>query len=175
MNRLRLIVFASCLLSAFSSFSQQGLLFIKTGAHKKRTYTEGDLIHLKLSDGTSRKGVITLLRNDTIFVNRQPVYRPLVSQVILDRKSARSLPDVKTMLLIGAGSALTAAGLTLSKQAKLEQAIVAGLVIGYGPLLVRYLGEHFIHLFIRKKFRIGRKYRLQVLDFYLPNNHLRSF
>jgi hypothetical protein len=175
MSRLRSFLFILFSLSSFLSFSQQGFLFVKKGIHKKRIYTEGDEIKIKLEDGSYRNGMITLLRNDTLFINGQPVYRPLITEVLLKRKPNKPLPDAKTLLLIGGGAALTTAGLTLSKQAKFEQALVAGLVIGYGPLLVKYFGSRFIRSFIRKKFRIGKKFHLQVLDFYLPQNRLKSF
>ena len=175
MNRLRSFLLLLLLITGSYSFSQQGFLFVKKGFHKKRTYTEGDAIHVKLEDGTFRKGVITLLRNDTIFIDGRPVWRPRVSEILLERKPKKPFPDVKTMLLIGAGAALTTAGLTLSKQARFEQALVAGLVIGYGPLLIKHFGGRLARLLIRKKFRICKKFRLQVLDFYLPQNRLRSF
>jgi len=174
MNRRRSFLLLLILYTCSPSFSQQGFLFVKKGFHKKRVYTEGDVISLKLEDGSYRKGVITLLRNDTLFINRQPVYRPLIAEVLLEREYNKRLPDVRTMLLIGAGAALTTAGLTLSKQAKFEQALVASLVIGYGPLLIKHFGGLLIRSFIRKKFRIGKKFRLQVLDFY-PPDRLKSF
>jgi hypothetical protein len=163
------------LLSSFS-FSQTGYLFIKKGIQKKRIYTEGDAIHVKLQDGTYRTGTITLLRNDTIFINGQPVYRPYITQVLLKRKPKKHLPDTKTMLLIGAGAGLTTAGLAISKQAKLGEALLAGPVIGFGPLLVKHFGGRLLRSFTRKKFRIGKRFRLQVLDFHFPgNNTLKSF
>src|SRR6478609_1517359 len=134
MNRLRSLLLLIGLFASLFSFSQQGFLFVKKGFHKKRIYTEGDLIHLKLDDGSYRKGVITLLRNDTVFINGRPAYRPLIAEVILETKPKQPLPDVKTMLLIGAGAALTTAGLTLSKQTDFKTAALASLVIGYGPL-----------------------------------------
>jgi hypothetical protein len=161
-------------LSAFS-FSQQGFLFVKKGFHKKRIYTEGDMIQVRLENGNYRNGMITLLRNDTIFINGQPVYRPLITEVLLKRKPNKPPPDIKTLLLIGGGAALTTAGLTLSKQAKFKDALVAGLVIGYGPLLVKHFGSRLMRSFIRRKFRIGKKFHLQVLDFYLPQTRLKSF
>jgi hypothetical protein len=175
MNRLPLFFIILFLLSSAISFSQQGFLFVKKGFKKKQVYTEGDAISVKLEDRSYRKGVITLLRNDTIFINGQPVYRPLVTEVLLKRKPKKHLPDAKTMLLVGGGAAITTAGLTISKQAKFEDALVAGLVIGYGPLLVEHFGSRLIRSFIRKKFRIGKKFRLQVLDFHLPQRALKSF
>lgn len=175
MNRLPAFFIILFLLSSVFSFSQQGFLFVKKGFKKKRVYTEGDAINVRLEDGSYRKGTITLLRNDTIFINGQPVYRPLITEVLLKRKPKQKLPDVKTMLLIGGGVALTTAGLTISKQAKFEKALVAGLVIGYGPLLIKYVGGRLLRSFTRKKFRIGKKFRLQVLDFHIPQRALKSF
>ncbi len=175
MNRPRLFLLLLLFFTGSSSFSQQGFLFVKKSFHKKRVYTEGDVINLKLVDGSYQKGVITLLRNDTIFVNSQPVHRPLITGILLERKPKQTLPDVKTMLLIGAGVALTTAGLTLSKQATFENDLAASFSIGYGPLLLKYFGSLLMRSFIRKKFRIGKKFHLQVLDFYLPQNRLRSF
>lgn len=140
-----------------------------------RIYTEGDAINVRLNNGSYRGGTITLLRNDTIFINGQPVYRPFITEVLMNRKPKKRLPDAKTMLLIGAGAALTTTGLTISKQAEFEKALIAGIVIGYGPLLIKHFGGRLFRSFTRKKFRIGKKFRLQVLDFHLPRRPLKSF
>lgn len=162
-------------LLSFSSFSQQGFLFVKKGFHKKRTYTEGDVIAFRLVDGSYVKGTITLLRNDTVFINEVPIHRPLIKEVILKSNSKITWPDPKTLLLIGAGVALTTIGLTLSKQASFEKALKAGLVIGYGPLAVKQVGILGLHLLTRKKFKIGKKFHLQVLDFHIGPYNLRAF
>jgi hypothetical protein len=175
MNRLSSIFIIIFLLSSAICFSQQGFLFVKKGFKKKRTYTEGDMIHVKLNDGSYRYGAITLLRNDTIFINGQPVYRPLITEVVLKKKPKKPLPDTKTFLLLGGGAALTTAGLTISKLEKFEKALIAGLVIAYGPLLVQHFGGRLFRLLTREKFRIGRKFRLQVLDFHLTPYKLKSF
>ncbi len=175
MNRLQAIFFSIFLLPSVFSFSQQGFLFVKKGFKKKVIYAEGDDINLKLKDGSYRKGTITLLRNDTIFIDGRPVHRPLIKEVLLPAKPKKPFPDIKTILLIGGGAALTTAGLTISKQAKIKEALIAGLVIGYGPLLIKHFGGRLIRSFTRKKFRVGKKFQLQVLDFYLPQQPLRSF
>jgi hypothetical protein len=166
MNRLLLIIFLFSLTS--SCFSQTGYLFIKKGFKKKRTYTEGSSIDLKLQDGSYRKGMITLLRNDTIFVNGQPVPTKKVKEVLLKRKPKKPFPDIKTLAIIGAGSALVTAGLTLSGQADFKEALTAGLVIGYGPLLIKHFGGRLLRVIPRGKYKIGKKFRLQVLDFHFP-------
>jgi len=175
MNRPSCFIFFSLLLVSSFAFSQTGYLFVKKGFKKKRIYTEGDSINLRLQDGSYCSGTISFLRNDTLFINDRPVYRPEIREVLLKIKPAPPFPDVKTLLLIGGGATLVTAGLTISKQAKFKEALIAGLVIGYGPLLVRHFGSRFLRFLTRKKFRVGKKFHLQVLDFYVPRIPLRSF
>lgn len=176
MNRRRsflLLLFLGC---SFFSFPQQGFLFVKKGFHKKKIYTEGDPIRVKLGDGSYRIGIITLLRNDTLFINGQPVYRPLITEVLLKIKPKTPFPaDAKTMLIVAGGAALTTTGLILSKQASTKDALIAGPVIGFAPLLLKHFGSRFFRLFIRKKFRIGKKFHLQVLDFHLSPYKQKAF
>jgi len=175
MNGLHFFIVLLLLLFSPFSFSQTGYLFVKKGIKKKRIYTEGDHINVRLQDGSYRKGTITLLRNDTIFIDGQPVYRPSIKEVLLKRKSPKPFPDTKTLLAIGGGAALTSAGLAISGQAKVGEALLAGPVIGYGPLVVKHFGGRLFRSFIRKKFRFGKKFRLQVLDFHIPPPSLKSF
>lgn len=168
MNRLTAITILLLLSVSQISFSQTGYLFVKKGIKKKRIYTEGDAIHVKLQDGTSRYGIITLLRNDTIFIDRRPVHKTFVKQVLLKRKPKSPFPDVKTIALIAAGSAITSAGLAISNKDQKTEAILAGPVIGFGPLLLKHAGARTIRAIPRKKFRIGKKFYLQVLDFHIP-------
>jgi hypothetical protein len=164
MNRLLLILLI--LFSTSYIQAQTGFLFVKKGYKKKRTYTEGDRVILQVQQGTIYNGVITLLINDTIYINGLPIPRPEVSKVILINKKKKTFHlEPKDFLLITGGVALTTAGLTLSKQADFKEALTAGLVIGYSPLLINYIGSKIS--FKRKKFRIGKKYRLQVLDFHI--------
>ena len=164
MNRLLLFIF---IFTSISSYSQTGYLFVKKGIKKKKTYTEGDNIYLRLHNDSLRYGMITRLMNDTIFLSGLPVPRSAVSEVIVrDRVKKRFHVPVKDLLLITGGVVLVTGGLTLSDQATFEEALTAGLVIGYGPLVIAYLKSKIS--LKRKKFRIGKKFRLQVLDFYIP-------
>src|SRR4030095_1327911 len=165
MNRL-LLLFA-CSFSFLSSHSQTGYLFIKKGHKKKRTYLEGENIYLRLQNDSIYYGRITKLMNDTIFLNGRPVPRIAVKEVLTPPDKSRKFHiSTKDFLLITAGVALVTAGLTASGQAEFEQALLAGTVIGYGPLAIAYL-ENTVS-FQRKKYRIGKKFRLQIIDFYLP-------
>ena len=147
-------------------FAQRGYLFVKKGAKKVKTYEEGDRIRLLGRDGYLYTGVITLLRNDTIYLNGLPLARTEVARVLLGRKKKPFRVDPAQLLLITGGVVLVTGGLTLSKQADFGEAAIAGATIGYGPLLVSYLGSRIS--LKRKKYKIGRKFRLQVLDFHLP-------
>jgi hypothetical protein len=174
MNRLPYFILFFLFSSSFC-FSQTGYLFLKKGFRKKQVYTEGDAINVKLQDESYRQGIITLLRNDTVFINGQPVYRPYIKEVLLKIKPKKPLPDAKTMLLIGAGAALTSLGLSLNNTQNKTEALIAGPAIGFGPLLIKHFGSRLFRVLTRKKFRIGKKFRLQVLDFYIPRVPLKSF
>ena len=165
MNRL-LLLFAFSF-SFLSPHAQTGYLFIKKGHKKKRTYLEGENIYLRLQNDTVYYGRITKLMNDTIFLNGRPVPRIAVKEVLTPPDKSRKYHiSTKDFLLITAGVALVTAGLTASGQAEFEEALLVGTVIGYGPLAIAYLKNSVS--FQRKKYRIGKKFRLQIIDFYLP-------
>ena len=164
MNRLLLLIF---LFTSMFSYSQTGYLFVKKGIKKKKTYTEGDNIYLRLRNDSLQYGMITRLMNDTIFLSGRPVPRVAVKEVIIrSHEKKRFHVPVKDLLLITGGVGLVTGGLTLSDQASFKEALTAGLVMGYGPLAVGYLKSKIS--LKRKKYRIGKKFRLQVLDFYIP-------
>jgi hypothetical protein len=165
MNRL---LIAIIFLFSFSiSWSQTGYLFVKKGFKKKRTYTEGATIYLRLQNDSLRYGMITRLMNDTIYLSGRPIPRAAVKEVILSERVRKKFQiDAKTFLLITGGVALVTGGLTLSNQAEFNEALLAGAVIGYGPLAVGYLKSKIS--LKRKRYKIGKKFRLQILDFYMP-------
>lgn len=165
MNRLLVIILF--LFSSTLSWSQTGYLFVKKGIRKKRTYTEGSTIYLRLHNDSLRYGMITRLMNDTIFLSGRPIPRTAVKEVIIYKRERKSFRvSAKNVLLITGGVALVAGGLTLSKQADFNEALIAGAVMGYGPLALGYLKSKIS--LKRKKYKIGKKFRLQVLDFYIP-------
>ena len=165
MNRLLLLLIF--LFSLVLSHSQTGYLFVKKGGKKKKIYTEGSIIYLHLHNGSLHYGMITRLMNDTIFVSGQPVSRIAVNEVIISKKARQSFQvSAKDLLLITGGALLVTGGLTLSKQAEFKEALIAGTVIGYGPLAFGYLKSKIS--LKRRKYRIGKKFRLQMIDFYIP-------
>ena len=165
MNRLLLTTI--CLLLFLFSDAQTGFLFVKKGIKKKATYTEGQSIVLRLQNDSLRYGLITRLVNDTIFLNGRPVPRTAVKEVLLSDKKDRAFRiPLKDFLLITAGVGLVTAGLTLSNQADFKEALTAGIAIGYVPLAFGYLKSKIS--LKRRKYRIGKKFRLQMIDFYVP-------
>jgi hypothetical protein len=112
-------------------------------------------------------GMITRLMNDTIYVSGRPVPRIAVKEVIINRREHTSFRvSAKNLLLITGGVALVTAGLSLSKQADFKEAMITGAVIGYGPLAIGYLKSKIS--LKRKKYKIGKRFRLQLIDFYIP-------
>ncbi len=130
---------------------------------------QGDQIHVLLANGEHKKGMITMLRDSAIYINNNPIPPSQITTIILDEVKKKPFPaDVKTMLLIGGGVGLTTLGLSLNNQNKPEKALVAAAVIGYGPLLFKHFSGRFFYMLKRKKYRIGKKFRLQVFDLYVP-------
>jgi hypothetical protein len=163
----RLLLTTICLLLFLFSDAQTGFLFVKKGIKKKATYTEGQSIVLRLQNDSLRYGLITGLVNDTIFLNGSPVPRTAVKEVLLSDKKDRAFRiPLKDFLLITAGVGLVTAGLTLSNQADFKEALTAGIAIGYVPLAFGYLKSKIS--LKRRKYRIGKKFRLQMIDFYVP-------
>lgn len=168
MKRPYVIIVFILLLVSTISYTQTGYLFVKKRIKKKRVYTEGSMLQLRLQNGTIINGYITALRNDSIFINGYPVHKTFVKEILLPRKPKKPFPDIKTVGLIAAGSTLTSLGLSLNNHQNRNEALIAGPVIGFAPLLIKHFGGRFFRVIPRKKFRIGKKFRLQVLDFYLP-------
>lgn len=167
MNRLLLCLFL--LASAFTSLSQSNYLFVKKGIHKKKTYAQGDRIRLKLHNEQIKAGIITLLRNNFIYVNGEPLHKDSIAAIIVNGKIKKPFPaDVETLAWITGGVGLTTLGLTLNNANKPKEALIAASVIGYAPLLIKHFGGRLIGGLKRKQYRVGRKFQLQVFDMYLP-------
>jgi hypothetical protein len=170
MNRLLPLLFL--LLSCSAVYSQPNYLFIKKGVHKKKTYAEGDRIHIMLKDGKEKTGIITRLLNNNVYINGEEIAQEQIAVVFLDGKTKRPFPvDFKTLLLIGAGVGMTTLGLSLNNANDPKEALIAALAIGSGPLLLKHFGGRFLYLLKRKKYRLGKKFKAQVFDIYLPRKH----
>ncbi|GAB3007846.1 hypothetical protein GCM10027051_04970 [Niabella terrae] len=157
------------ILLPFGAICQQAFLFVKKGGRKKAIFVQGDPIRLVTTDGFRMDGRIKLLEGDTIYLTEdRQLSTGQVGRVLKNVRDKSWVPDTYTLLLITGGAALTTAGLTLSDQASFKQAALAGVVIGYGPLLIRYIWNKMTWLIRRKYYPIGNRYRLQLLDLRPP-------
>jgi len=166
MNRLWLLLLL--LVCSSSCFAQPNHLFIKKGIHKKKTYSEGDRIHVILLDGKEKTGIITRLVDSLIYINGSEIPQDAVKYVLIDGIRKAKMPDTKTMLLIGAGVGLTTVGLSLNNANEPRTAFLSALAIGYGPILVKFIGGRILYALHKKKYKLGKKYRLQVFDITIP-------
>jgi hypothetical protein len=167
MNRLLLLLLLLFCCHC-ASWSQPNQLFIKKGVFKKKAFSEGERIHLLLQDGQEKKGIITNLHDSVIYINGQEIAIRQINTIFIDGIRKNKLPDLETMLWIGAGVSLTTIGLSLNNANDPKTALTAGLAIGYGPVLLKFLFGRLIYAFHKKKYRMGRKYHLQVFDIRVP-------
>lgn len=145
-------------------WSQPNKLFVKKGIHKKKVFSEGDRIYVLLDNAQEHKGIITNLQDSIVYINGREVSINRIRAVYIEGIRKNQLPDAKTLLLIGAGVGLTTLGLSLNDANDPQTALIAGATIGYGPLVAKFLFGRLFYALKRKKFKIGRKYQLQVFD-----------
>ena len=169
------LLFMLALLGAQLCFGQKSFLFLKKNGGKIKTWMEGDRIKLELNNGDLLDGVIYLLRNDSIYVQDYGLKCSDVKQVIIRRKEKKPFPiDGLQFLYITGGVALSTIGMTASKWEPAGRALLYSSAIGYGPVLISAAARK-VNL-KRKGYRIGRKFKLQVLDFYMPEkSDLKAF
>lgn len=164
---LLLLLFSALFVSEYCE-AQQSFLFLKKNGHKKRTWTEGDNIRLRLVNGDLLEGRILLLRNDSIYINDLVFRTRDVAQVIIKRKEKKPFPiNGLQALYIAGGVGLSTVGMkTAGWTQTYGRALWYSSVIGFGPILLSAVVQHMN--LSRTHFDIGRKFRLQVLDFYVP-------
>ena len=167
MNRcLFLLLFL--FVSTFCSWSQPNKLFVKKGIHKKKVFSEGDRIYVLLEDGQEKRGIITNLQDSIVYINGKEINVNDIRIIFVEGIRKNKLPDLKTMLLAGAGVGLTTIGLSLNNANEPKTAFLSAAAIGYGPVLAKFILGRIVYLLRKKKYKIGRKYRLQVFDIRVP-------
>ena len=162
-----LLLLTSIVFSTHFCFAQKSFLFVKKNGRKVRTWTEGDIIRLRLVNDDIIEGRILLLKNDSIHINDLAFKSNFVKQVILKRKEKKPFPVTGLQLLyITGGVGLATVGMKASGWETTPRALLYSSVIGYGPILVSAITRK-LNL-RRKQYDIGGKFQLQVLDFYMP-------
>jgi hypothetical protein len=168
-----LLLLFSVLFSTHFCFAQKSFLFVKKNGHKVKTWMEGDIIRLRLVNDDLVEGRIVLLRNDSIYINDLAFKSNFVKQVILKRKEKKSFPVTGLQLLyITGGVGLAAVGMKASGWETTGRALLYSSIIGYGPVLISAITRK-LNL-RRKQYEIGGKFRLQVLDFYMPEQSTKK-
>ncbi len=159
------------LLSLFASEytdAQRSFLFLKKNGRKKRIWTEGDIIRLRLVNDDLLEGRILLLRNDSIYINDLAFRTEEVKQVIIKRREKKPFPiNGLQALYIAGGVGLSTLGMkTAGWTETYGRALWYSSIIGFGPILLSAAVQHMN--LRRTHFNMGKKFRLQVLDFYMP-------
>jgi hypothetical protein len=159
------LAFSFFLLMNYSFLNAQaGYVFVKKGIKKKRTYQPGDPFMVKLNDGTYWGGYISYLKADTIYIGGRPVVKSSIKEVLLKKKPKKPFPNGKTVGLIAMGSVLTSVGLAMSDKENQTEALIAGPIIGFAPILIGQAANRITRSLQKGKYKIGKKFYLQVLD-----------
>ena len=169
MNQRAVFISSFFLLLFSTSHAQTGYVFVKKGIKKKKTYQVGDPILFNLKDDTYWGGYISYLNGDTIFVGGRPIVKSSIKEVLLKKKPKRPFPNGKTVALIAAGSVLTSVGLAMNDKENQTEALIAGPVIGFAPLLISHFSSRISRGLKRGKYKIGKKFYIQVLDLGPPS------
>ena len=161
-SKLLLLLFTVAAFTATAQFNE--LVLRKNGISKKR-YKEGSLIVLQSKLGLQYSGVIYLIQNDSIYFSDGGIHMNDIAVVYKTKKGKhRFLPfDAKTFLLANAGVPLFTAGLVISGE-PFQKSLLSGLGIVYVPVILYNLQQVIFRG--NKRYRIGNKYDLQILDFY---------
>jgi hypothetical protein len=140
------------------------LVLRKNGIAKKR-YPEGATISLQTTLGLRYTGVIYLIQNDSIYFVDGGIHKRDVAIVFKkQKKKHRIIPfNAQAFLYSNLGIPLFTAGLVISGEPLLNS-VISGVALVYIPVLL-YNAQQLIFNG-NKKYRIGNKYDLQVLDLY---------
>lgn len=140
------------------------LVLRKNGIAKKR-YAEGSTISLQTKLGLTYTGTIYLIQNDSIYFLGSGIHKRDIAVVFKKQKQKhRFIPfNKQAFLYSNLGIPLFTAGLVISGE-PFVNSLISGVGLVYIPVLL-YNAQQLI--FKRnKKYRIGNKYDLQVLDLY---------
>ena len=138
-----------------------------------KRYREGSVISLQTKLGMKYSGVIYLIQKDSVYFSGGGIHMRDIAVVYKKQKKRyQVLPvDTKTFLLTNAGIPLFTAGLVISGE-PFQQSLLSGIGLVYIPIVLYNLQQLIFKG--NKKYRIGSKYDLQVMDFYpsemLPKN-----
>jgi hypothetical protein len=140
------------------------LVLRKNGIAKKR-YPEGATISLQTKLGLKYTGAVYLIQNDSIYFIDGGIHKRDVAIVFKRKKKKHRLIPFSTQAFLysNLGIPLFTGGLVISGE-PFVNSLLSGVALVYGPVLL-YNAQQLIFN-SNKKYRIGNKYDLQVLDLY---------
>lgn len=155
MQKLLLVFF---LLFSQLLFAQRGVLYVKKKGFKTvKRFEEGTTIRFQTKNGQIVSGELALVNKDSIYVNEKWLATSSLKEIFLREKNSLSLNRI--FLLTTAGVVLSTAGMTLAKWVDFKKALLYSAGLGYGNYLI-----HFFPKLSRRKFILGKKFTLQMLD-----------
>ncbi len=137
--------------------AQRGMLFIKKKGYKNvASFSEGQQISFQNDKGEYVKGMIWIVRNDSILVDGQMHAVSSISRIILRPKDNKLVKE----FFITTGAIVASSGfMRLANWSTFPAALSHNAAIGYGNIVIRSLRK-----IKRKQYRIGKKYSIQSLD-----------
>ena len=166
-------VFILLLFSAFTSYAQFNQLILRKNGIAHKRYTEGSVIHIQTKLGLKYSGVIYLIQNDSIYFSEGGLHKNEIVAVFKKPLGKEGIiPFSKqAFLYTNAGIPLFVAGLVISGQ-PFVSSLIAGVTLVYAPILLYNIKRLITNG--TRRYSIGAKYDLQVLDLYpaeiIPRN-----
>jgi hypothetical protein len=165
-----------CLLLIFSADcnAQFNQLLLRKHAKSHRIYREGSTITIETKLGMQFTGTIYLIQNDSLYFSGSAINTNEITAVLKKpTRQRRVIPfDNQTFLWANAGIPLFAGGLILSGEPT-GRSLLSGVGLVYGPILLYNMQRIIANK--GKRFPIGEKYDLRVLDLHraesVPRNH----
>jgi len=160
-----LYFFCFILLFHFSAAAQFNQLILRKNGIAQKRYSEGSVITIQTKLGLKYSGTIYLIQNDSIFFSGGGIHKnDIVAVYKRSGGRERIIPFSKeAFLYANAGIPLFTAGLVISGQ-PFVTSLIAGVTLVYAPILFYNIKRVITNG--NKRYTIGEKYDLQVLDLY---------
>ncbi len=160
-----IFLFLIFLIAATQAEAQFNELVLRKNGIAKKRYAEGAVITLQTKLGLKYSGIIYLIQNDSIYFSDGGIHKRDIA-LVFKRASKKHtiIPFSKEAFLYSnLGIPLFTAGLVISGEPLLNSAL-SGIGLVYVPIVL-YNAQQLIFK-SNKRYRIGDKYDLQVLDLY---------
>lgn len=159
------IIFILSILFASSAYGQFNELVLRKNGFPKKRFAEGSTITLQTKLGLRYTGTIYLIQNDSIYFIDGGIHKKDVAIVYKRPKSKHRFIPVngEAFLYTNLGIPLFVTGLTISGE-PFVRSLLSGIGLVYIPVALYNLQQVIFKG--NKKYRIGNKYDLQVLDLY---------